>query len=184
MRFVERADALQRWYDVYAFRIGEAGENRVAVLFTDITQRRKAEEDIRESETRFRSLADESPMFVFIIDADPLASVSYWNKTWLSYTGQTYEEALGRAWDGVLHADDVHEVMHHYVPAFEKREPYFIPAIRVRRHDGEYRWHSFKGNPRFSAAQQFEGYIGVGFDIHEQKVTEENLEELVAQRRA
>ena len=63
--------------------------------------------------------------------------------------------------------------------AFQIREPYFIPTIRVRRHDGAYRWHSFQGNPRFSATGGFDGYIGVGFDVHDQKITEENLEELV-----
>jgi PAS domain S-box-containing protein len=182
IRIEEESKAFNKWFEVYAIRVGDAEERKVGVFFTDVTGRKKAEENIRESETRFRTLADDSPMFVFIIDADPLAPVSYWNKTWLTYTGQTYQETLGRAWNDIIHADDIGVAMQHYNSAFEKREPYYIPAIRVRRNDGEYRWHAFKGNPRFFANGVFDGYIGVGFDVHQQKVTEEKLEELVAQR--
>jgi PAS domain S-box-containing protein len=123
-------------------------------------------------------------MFVFIIDADPSAPVSYWNKTWLQYTGQTLEEASGRAWNGIIHPDDIPIVMEHYAPAFESRTSYFIPAVRVKRHDDVYRWHSFKGNPRFLPNGAFDGYVGVGFDVHEQKITEEKLEDIVAERTA
>lgn len=142
-------------------------------VHSDITERKKVELKIRESEERFRELADNSPMFVFIIEPDPLASVSYWNRTWLEYTGQTFQEAQGRAWDGIIHPDDLSVVMEHYAPAFENRTAYLIPAVRVKRHDGEYRWHTFKGNPRYSPGGGFNGYVGVGFDIHEQKLAEE-----------
>jgi PAS domain S-box-containing protein len=164
--------------------VGEAGKlYGWAWYFRDVTEQRLAEETLKESEIRFRTLADESPVFVFIIDADPLASVSYWNKTWLTYTGQTSEEALGRAWSGILHADDIPIVMDHYLPAFKKREPYFIPAVRVRRSDGEYRWHAFKGNPRYLVNGDFNGYVGMGFDIHEQKLTQQQLETALEQAR-
>jgi PAS domain S-box-containing protein len=136
---------------------------------------------IRESEERFRHLADDSPMFIFIIEADPEAPVSYWNKTWLQYTGQTLDEAIGRAWNGIIHTDDLAVVMEHYMPAFQNRQSYFIPAVRVKRHDGEYRWHAFKGNPRYLPNGDFDGYIGVGFDIHEQKLSEEIIKHSEAQ---
>jgi PAS domain S-box-containing protein len=117
-----------------------------------------------------------------MIEAGPLAPVSYWNKTWLDYTGQSVEEALGRAWDGIIHPDDVPVVMEYYTPAFMAYQPYFIPAVRVKRYDDLYRWHSFKGNPRYGPDGKFSGYVGVGFDIHEQKLSEEALEEIVSQR--
>jgi PAS domain S-box-containing protein len=158
--------------------LNEKGEvEAVAGTTRDITDQKKFEQTILESNERFRNLADESPMFVFLIDADLQAPVSYWNKTWLQYTGQSNEEALGRAWDGILHSDDVPTVMEHYTPAFKSRQAYFIPAVRVRRHDGEYRWHTFKGNPRFSESGAFDGYVGVGFDVHEQKLAEDALKE-------
>jgi hypothetical protein len=177
LRFSEKSDAMGRWFDVYAFRIGGMESKRVALLFSDITEQRSIEQNLRESEERFRNLADESPMFVFIIAPDLQAPVSYWNKNWLQYTGQTLEEAMGRAWDGIIHPDDVPVVMEHYIPAFESRQYYFIPAVRVKRHDGVYRWHTFKGNPRYLADGTFNGYVGVGFDIHDQKLAQEALKE-------
>jgi hypothetical protein len=175
IRFTEGSEAMGRWFEVFAYRTGEAESKRVALLFRDITEQKKADETIRESESRFRDLADNSPMFVFILEADAQAPVSYWNKTWLQYTGQTKAEAIGRAWNGIIHPDDIPVVMEHYTPAFLNQKPYFIPSIRVKRHDGEYRWYSFKGNPRYLSTGQFNGYIGVGFDVHEQKLAEEAL---------
>jgi hypothetical protein len=133
--------------------------------------------ELKQAEEQFRNLADESPIFVFIIEADPLAPVNYWNKTWLHYTGQTPEEARGRAWDGIIHPEDVPLVMEHYAPAFAAQTSYFIPAVRVKRFDGTYRWHAFKGNPRYGSHGDFNGYVGVGFDIHEQKLAEEALKQ-------
>jgi PAS domain S-box-containing protein len=175
IRFVEESVALEKWFDVYAFPIDEPEKKKVAVLFSDITEARKAELTIRESEERFRNLADDSPIFVFIIDVAPEAHVSYWNKTWLDYTGQSFEEAKGRAWDGIIHPDDLAIVMEHYAPAFQYKKSYFLPAVRVKRHDGEYRWHAFKGNPRYTASGEFNGYVGVGFDIHNQKLNEDAI---------
>ncbi len=144
-------------------------------VHTDVTQKRKAENALIESEKRFRLLADQSPMHIFIIEADPKASVTYWNKNWLEYTGQTFDEAVGRAWDGIVHPEDVASVMEIYAPAFEGGQSYTIPAIRLKRFDGEYRWHAFKANPRYNATGEFNGYVGVGFDIHDQKLVEAAL---------
>ncbi|RYG33209.1 MAG: PAS domain S-box protein, partial [Chitinophagaceae bacterium] len=174
-RFVERSDTMGRWFEVYAYKSGGTESKNVAVLFTDITEQKEKDQHIRESEERFRALADESPMFVFIIDPNPLAPVAYWNKTWLQYTGQTVNEALGRAWDGIIHPDDIAVVMEYYGPAFEKRQPYLIPSVRVKRYDGQYRWHAFKGNPRYLPNGEFNGYVGVGFDVHEQRLAEEHV---------
>ena len=152
-RFIDESKALERWFHVYAFRIGDNESRKVAALFTDITAQKKAEENIRESEERFRNLADDSPIFVFIIDADPAAPVSY----------------------------DFAIVMEHYAPAFAKRNSYFIPSVRLKQHDGQYRWHAFKGNPRYLPNGDFNGYVSVGFDIHEQKLAEEAIKQSEAQ---
>jgi PAS domain S-box-containing protein len=158
--------------------INHAGQvEAIAGTTRDITDLRVSTENVAESEARFRKLADESPMFVFIIDKDPTAPVSYWNKTWLDYTGQSLEDALGRSWNGVIHPDDNPIVMQQYVPAFEAHTSYLIPAVRVLRHDGEYRWHTFKGNPRQLPNGDFNGYVGVGLDIHEQKLAEDALKQ-------
>lgn len=177
LRFTEGSEAMGRWFDVFAYRISNDSSNKVALLFKDVTEQRKAEQNIRESEERFRNLADNSPIFVFIIELQADAPISYWNKTWLDYTGQSMEEAKDTAWNGIIHPNDLAVVMDYYLPAFENRQSYFIPAVRVKRHDGEYRWHAFKGNPRYNPNGDFNGYIGVGFDIHEQKLSEEIIKQ-------
>ncbi|WP_173002944.1 PAS domain S-box protein [Chitinophaga sp. SYP-B3965] len=165
----------KRIYDyIFVPVLNEQGEvEAIAGTTRDITDIRRAESEIRESEERFRNLADYSPMFVFIIEPHPLAPVSYWNKAWLEYTGQSFEEARGRAWNGIIHPDDIPAVMAQYDAAFNLKEEYFIPAVRVKRNDGIYRWHAFKSNPRYLSNGVFNGYVGVGLDIHEQKLNEE-----------
>ena len=146
-------------------------------VYTDITEQRADIHRIKESEERFKSLADESPLFIYLIDPDIEAPVTYWNKTWLTFTGQTLEEAFGTSWKGIMYTDDVPVSLDIYIPAFLKKESYVLPAVRIKRHDGVYRWFSFKGNPRFLPNGDFAGYIGVGWDIHEQKLAEEKLRE-------
>jgi|GEM_PF-244403 len=145
--------------------------------YQNIEERQEAEKAVLESEQRFRALADQSPMIVYIVEPNAEATMSYFNKQWLDYTGQTFAEALGRAWDGIVHPDDVQQILDIYVPAFEKRQSYTLPEVRLRRHDGVYRWHTFKGNPRFMPTGEFMGYVGVGIDIHERKLAEESLQQ-------
>ncbi len=154
----------------------DAGEAiNLSGVSIDITKQKNAEINLRESENRFRSLADNAPLNVFIIEPTADAQISYWNKYWLDYTGQTLEEALDKAWDGIVHPDDVNPIMDVYVPAFEARKPYHLPGIRLKRHDGEYRWFAVQANPRFLPNGEFIGYIGVGFDVNEQKLFETEL---------
>jgi PAS domain S-box-containing protein len=158
-------------------------------VHTDITEYLQAQQNIKESEQRFRSLADNAPMIVYMVEPDSEATMSYFNKTWLEYTGQTFDQAIGRAWNGIVHADDLQQVLDIYVPAFENRQAYTLPAVRLRRHDGEYRWFLFKGTPRYLPNQEFIGFVGVAIDIHDQKLSEfalkkseETLEKLVRER--
>ncbi len=147
----------------------------VAILANEVTPQVEAKIKVKESEERFRLLADNVPLNIFIIEPTAEANISYWNKHWLDYTGQTMEEALDRAWDNIIHPDDVQPIMEVYVPAFEARLPYHLPCIRIRRYDGEYRWFAVQANPRYLPNGEFMGYIGVGFDVHEQKLLEIEL---------
>jgi len=149
----------------------------VAIIGSETTSQAILNKTIKESEERFRSLADDVPLFAFIIESNPEATISYWNKTWLEYTGQTFEEAIRRGWYGIIHPDDVPGVKEIYFPAFKNKQPYFLSAIRIKRYDGVYRWHMVKCNPRFLPDGEFIGYLGVGVDIHESKLTEQALKE-------
>ncbi len=140
----------------------------INMLF-DITEQVLATKKIEESEIRFRSLADNIPMNIFILEPDEHASVSYFNKYWLNYTGQTFDEALGRAWEGIIHPDDMQAIMDIYIPALKNREAYVFPATRIKRFDGVYRWFKVQASPRFLSDGKFMGYIGISMDIEDQK---------------
>jgi PAS domain S-box-containing protein len=115
-------------------------------------------------------------MFVFIVEPNAQASMSYFNKTWLEYVGLSFEQGLGTSWNTLIHPEDLQIIYDLYQAAFNERRAYTLPAIRVRKYTGEYRWHLFKGNPRFLSNGEFMGYVGVGIDIHEQKIIHEQLE--------
>lgn len=180
--FVHRLKTKQDGWRVFSVKAVPSFDQNGAIqqwvgVHTDITEQTEAEQKIKESEERFRSLADESPMFVYIINPDPKASVIYNNKTMLSYMGQTAEQANGKAWNEIMHPEDAPVALESYILALTARKPYYIPAARVMRFDGEYRWHSFQGNLRCLPNGEFNGYIGVGIDIHEQKLAEEKIKE-------
>ena len=166
------------------FRESDGTITGVIAVGTDVTDQVLTRHKIEESEARFRMLADQAPMIVYMVEPGAEASMSYFNTTWLNYTGQNYEEALGRAWDGIVHPEDLQGIFDNYLPAFQKKEPYTLPAVRLKRHDGQYRWHYFKGTPRYLPTGAFMGYIGVGIEIHEQKLATEALEQSEARARA
>ncbi|MEJ7644643.1 MAG: ATP-binding protein [Chryseolinea sp.] len=184
VRILQDGEMTLKYYDFVLYpQRNVAGEvEGIGIIASEVTSQAENNNKIKESESRFRSLADQSPMIVYLVEADAAATMSYFNKCWLDYTGQTFDDAIGRAWNGIVHPDDLQGVLDTYVPAFLARKPYTLPAVRLRRHDGEYRWHLFKGNPRYLQGGEFIGYVGVGFDVHDQKITEETLEALVNER--
>ena len=179
-----KVEALYLNFVYEPFRESDGTITGVIAIGTDVTEQVLTRHRIEESEARFRMLADQAPMIVYMVEPDAEARMSYFNTTWLNYTGQHFEEALGRAWDGIVHPDDLQGIFDNYVPAFQKKEPYTLPAVRLKRHDGQYRWHYFKGTPRYLPTGEFMGYIGVGIDIHEQKLAAEALEQSEARARA
>ncbi len=136
------------------------------------TERRRAEEAIRESEKRFRLVANTAPVMIWMSGTD--RKCSYVNKTWLDFTGRPLEAELGDDWAGGLHPDDSARCLRTYIEAFDRRGSFEL-QYRLRRYDGEYRWTLDKGVPRFDPDGTFAGYIGSCIDITERKLAEEGL---------
>ena len=137
-----------------------------------IEERRKKEESLRESEERFRTMADTAPVLIWTTDADKLCT--YVSQTWLDLTGRIFEEELGNGWADDIHPSDRDARLEAYAHCFDQRSPFTL-EYRVRRHDGEYRWLLDKGTPRFASDGTFLGYIGSATDITERKRAEERL---------
>jgi PAS domain S-box-containing protein len=130
---------------------------------------RKTNEALRESESRFRTMADTTPIMVWTSGTDMLCD--FFNKTWLGFTGRTLEQEVGNGWAQGVHAEDVQNCLDTYVSSFKARQP-FAMEYRLRRADGEYRWMLANGVPRYTPTGEFAGYIGSCLDVTERKQAE------------
>src|SRR6185369_16802767 len=133
---------------------------------------KRAETRLRESEGRFRLVANTAPVMIWTAGTD--RKCTYVNKTWLDFTGRPLEAELGDGWLEAVHPDDSNRCLRTYSEAFNRRES-FEMHYRVRRKDGEYRWVLADGVPRFNPDGTFAGYIGSCIDITERKLAEESL---------
>lgn len=166
--FENAAAALSRWYEVHAYRVGEPDERLVAVLFQDITERRRAELALRESEARFRSMADVAPAPVWVTTAE--GPVEFINLAFAELIGRPREELLGDAWVGLVHPDDLPEVAARRQEARAKLEPYVFEA-RFKSARG-WRMMQAHSRPRFDDEGRFAGYVGLAVDVTDARSAE------------
>jgi PAS domain S-box-containing protein len=138
----------------------------------DITERKRAEAELRESEARFRLVADSAPVLIWMSGTDKLCT--YFNKPWLDFTGRSLEQELGNGWAEGVDPEDLQRCLDTYIQSFDRREA-FRMEYRLRRHDGEFRWVLDIGAPRFNPDGSFAGYIGSCIDVTEKRRAEEQL---------
>jgi PAS domain S-box-containing protein len=139
----------------------------------DITQRKRANQDLIESEQRFRLVANSAPVLIWMAGTDKLCT--FFNKCWLDFTGRTIGQEMGEGWAQGVHPADLEHCLSVYSGAFDARVD-FEMEYRLRRYDGTYRWVVDYGVPRIESDGTFCGYIGSCVDITERKATEESLE--------
>ncbi len=162
------------------FEAGKKNAVGVLAIGNEVTEQVHLRTRANESEERFRTIADQAPMMVFLADTN--AVVTFWNRYWLDYTGQSFEQALGRAWDEIVHPDDFHSLLQNYLAATKAQQTYSIEA-RIMRWDGQYRYFLFTGGPHYSPDGTSRGNIGTGVDIHDRKLAEQALQESEANLR-
>jgi len=141
----------------------------------DITDRKRAEHILRESEERFRLVANSAPVLIWMSGTDKL--YNFFNQGWLDFTGRSLAEELGEGWASGVHPDDLENCLKIYSASFDARVD-FEMEYRLRRFDGEYRWIVDFGVPRFEADGNFCGFIGSCVDISERKSSAESLQAL------
>jgi len=136
---------------------------------------KKSEAVLRESEGRFRRVANTAPVLIWMSGTDK--HFTFFNQGWLSFTGRSIEQELGEGWVSGVHPDDLENCLGIYSAAFDARAG-FEREYRLSRFDGEYRWILDFGTPRFESDGAFCGYIGSCVDISERKLSEESLQNL------
>ena len=142
------------------------------LVFRDITDARRARAALEESEARFRHMADQTPAMIWM--ADDSKATTYFNRTWLEFTGRAMEQETGDGWTAGVHPEDFAHTLSVYATSFEARVP-FEMEFRLRRADGEFRWVFNRGTPRYDGDGRFQGYIGAALDVTERKAAEEAL---------
>jgi PAS domain S-box-containing protein len=146
-------------------------------LFLDISERKRAETALVESEKRFRNMADTAPVMIWVADPDKLCT--FFNRRWLEFRGRTTEQEVGTGWQEGVHPEDLAPCLAVYEYAFRTRTG-FQTEKRLRRADGEYRSLLCTGVPRFTENSVFAGYVGCSVDITELRRTQEQA--LAAQK--
>jgi PAS domain S-box-containing protein len=147
----------------------------ILLLGITLAKRRRADRALRESESRFRIVADSLPVLIWMSGVDRLRT--FFNKPWLDFTGRTAEQEIGNGWADGVHPGNLEGCLKGYVEAFDARRP-FVMQYRLRRHDGEYRFISDHGVPRYDTQGGFAGYIGSCVDITDRLRAEAETQQL------
>jgi PAS domain S-box-containing protein len=168
-----------KWYVISGISLILLEALLISGLLWQRAKRRRAEieqaiafEKAKESEQRFRLVANTAPVMIWMSGPDKLCN--YFNQPWLEFTGRRIEAVLGNGWAEGIHPEDMNSCLKTYVEAFDGRKS-FKMQYRLRRYDGEYRWVFDLGVPRFNPDGSFAGYIGSCMDVTERKMAEEML---------
>jgi formate hydrogenlyase transcriptional activator len=159
-------------------RCGDLSEMVGTVI--DITERKKAEEELRASESKYRHLVDTTPAFVHT--ALPNGELDFLNCGWLEYIGVPLTDLLGWRWTSKIHPEDVEAFVEKWRASVLSGEP-FLAESRVRRSDGEYRWFMHHKEPLRNELGQTIKWYGSSIDIQERKTAEENIRQQETQHR-
>lgn len=138
----------------------------------DISDQKFTMSRLRESELRFRMISDNIPQLVWITDSS--GATVYYNQRWYDYTGQTQEHALGNGWRDVMHPDELDSNQLRWERSAREGTE-FENELRLRRHDGEFRWFLIRATPVRNEHGAIENWFGTSTDITEKKFANEAL---------
>jgi PAS domain S-box-containing protein len=164
----------KRWFEmtVVPLRRPEGG---AIVTHLDVSAQKTNETALRESEDRFRRMAEALPLAIWMSEAD--GQCSYVNQQWLLLTGRTFDQEAGTGWLDSVHPADRDGCRAAFSRALGMRQP-FEMEYRVRRFDGEYRWLLDTGMPRYGSDEVFHGFVGGCIDITDRKNAEQTLRDV------
>lgn len=161
------------------------GEPALLTVIDDITERKQAEEalastamQLNESERRFRTMADGTPVIIWVTDVD--GKIEFINHAYSAFFGVTLEQLRSGTWAMLVHPDDYEKYVDGFLTASDQRQA-FRGQGRVRRHDGEWRWIDSHAQPRFSETGEFLGMAGSSLDVTESKLADGMREQLLTE---
>ncbi|MDB5626336.1 MAG: hybrid sensor histidine kinase/response regulator [Tardiphaga sp.] len=176
-RIIRPNDGQTRWIDVTAkIERDETGRAvRLIGAHIDITDRMLAQERLRESEERFRLIANSAPVPMWVTRRDGRRAFA--NQSYLDFLGLPYDEAIVFDWRNALHPDDLQRIVNEQLAGEASLKPFVLEA-RYRRADGEWRWLRSESQPRFDPIGNHIGFIGVAHDVTAAKTAETELRRL------
>lgn len=161
----------QRYYDIYAF---SPSPGKFAILFRDITEAKRIEKALQDSETYLRDVIATLPSMVWTTTPD--GQVDFVSQQWLDYTGTTFESQLGTGFIGAIHPDDMESVSKLWLGAVARQAPYNA-EYRLRRFDGQFRWFKARGKPVRNPEGGIVRWLGIVTDVHDLKESQRALQE-------
>lgn len=173
--YVDAASSKQ-WCDLKSDLLVEAAERSWSEI-----ERARAEAALRESEARFRDVADTAPVLIWVTRQD--RTRAFVNKAYVAFNGGTYEEALDANWREAIHPDDQDRIIRESLAGEASCQPFPLEA-RYRRADGTWRWLRSLSHPRLTPSGEVIGFVGVAYDITETRETNEQLSRLAREREA
>jgi len=170
-RIVQSGGAV-RHIHVVGHPVFSAGGELIDYVSThmDITERKRAEDELRASERKYRNLVDTTPALVHT--ALPNGDLDFFNRGWLEYLGLSITDLLGWRWTALIHPEDVEEMLNKWRASLESGQP-FVAESRVRRADEEYRWFLHRKQPQRNEAGEIVKWYGSSIEIEERKIAEE-----------
>jgi PAS domain S-box-containing protein len=189
-RIIRPNDGQVRWINVVAEieRDADRGALRLVGAHIDVTDRMVAQETLRESEERFRVIANSAPVPMWVTKLDRTRLFA--NQAYLDFLGLPFEEAIVYDWRKALHPDDLPRILQEQIAGESSLKPFVLEA-RYRRADGEWRWLRSESQPRWDPTGKHIGFIGIAHDVTAAKHAEielrqmnDILEQRIAQRTA
>jgi diguanylate cyclase (GGDEF)-like protein/PAS domain S-box-containing protein len=164
------------WVDaIVTNHLADRGLRGVVANFRDISSRKEAEHALRVSESRWRSVADASPIGIYELSADP--TITFVNERWQDITGMPDSKAIGGYWQSFIHADDREPMAQQWASTGALGKP-FRGMLRVVRPDGAVRWLMSATEPLFDESGVLTGHVGTIDDITERLVAQRDTERL------
>ncbi len=147
----------------------------IKITAVDVTEKVEARKIVEENEERFRTLAQTLPQLTWVTDAK--GNSEFASSRWIDYSG--IEPRGESEWNSIVHPDDRVRINTVWMQSLATGNIY-TADVRLRRKDGEYRWHSVKGEPVFDKNNKIIKWVGAFTDIHEQKLREERKDEFIS----